>query len=578
MRDEDKTKPQLLSALAALRRRVAELEALETGELSAAIGQAGKRTEAVEKVRAEALQVSETRYRRLFEAAQDGILILDADTGQITDVNPFLTDLLGYSHADLVGKTLWEIGPVKNIEATRTAFAELQSQAYIRYEDLPLETYNGQRIDVEFVSNIYLVDDKRVIQCNIRDITARKQGENIIQLRLLFEYAAEHSLEELMQKALDEIGQITGSPLGFYHLVEADQETLSLQAWSTRTQQEFCTAEGKGMHYSIDEAGVWVDCIRQRKPVIHNDYAALPHRKGMPEGHAKVIRELVVPTLRGDRIVAILGVGNKPSDYDEKDVELVAYVGDVVWTIVERKQAQEALHHYAEQLAAQNTELDAFAHTVAHDLKSPLGIITGFTDLLIHRHQTMSSKDIVKALDLTFRTGQKLNRIIEELMLLTGVRKQEVISEPLDMSSIVREAINRLQMLIQEQQAQITLRDEAAWPVTLGYAPWIEEVWANYISNAIKYGGQPPHVEVGAIMQADSKVRFWVRDDGPGLSAEAQAKLFTPFTRLGQVRANGHGLGLSIVRRIVEKLSGQVGLESECGQGSTFFFTLPAWV
>ena len=578
MRDEHKTKPQLLSELAALRRRVAELEALETGGLPAAVGQAGKRTEAVEKVRAETLQASETRYRRLFEAAQDGILILDADTGQITDVNPFLTDLLGYSHADLVGKTLWEIGPVKNVEATRTAFAELQSQAYIRYEDLPLETYDGQHIDVEFVSNIYIADGKNVIQCNIRDITARKQGENIIQLRLLFEYAAEHSLEELMQKALDEIGQITGSPLGFYHLVEADQETLSLQAWSTRTQQEFCTAEGKGMQYSIDEAGVWVDCIRQRKPVIHNDYAALPHRKGMPEGHAKVIRELVVPTLRAGRIVSILGIGNKPSNYDEKDVELLTYVADIVWTIVERKQAQEALRHYAKQLAVQNAELDAFAHTVAHDLKSPLAIIIGFTDLLIHYYETMSTKDITEALDSIFRTGEKLTRIIEELMLLTGVRKQEVIPEPLDMSSIVREAINRLRMLIQDQRAQITLPDEAAWPVALGYAPWIEEVWANYISNALKYGGQPPNVELGAAMQADSKVRFWVRDNGPGLSTEAQAKLFTPFTQLSQVRANGHGLGLSIARRIVEKLGGQVGLESEIGQGSMFFFTLPTRV
>jgi len=226
MQDENKPRPQLLSELAELRQRVAELETLETGDLSAAAGQTSKRVEAVEKVREEALRVSETRYRRLFEAAQDGILILDANTGQITDVNPFLTDLLGYSHADLVGKTLWEIGPVKNIEATRTAFAELQNQAYIRYEDLPLETCDGQRIDVEFVSNIYLVDDKSVIQCNIRDITARKQGEKIIQLRLLFEFAAEHSLEELMQKALDEIGQITGSPIGFFHLVEADQATL----------------------------------------------------------------------------------------------------------------------------------------------------------------------------------------------------------------------------------------------------------------------------------------------------------------------------------------------------------------
>ena len=144
-----------------LRQRVAELEAAD-----------------VERRQAQAaLQISETRYRRLFETAQDGILILDADTGCITDVNPFLMKMLGYSHAELLGQQLWEIGPFKDIAAARTAFHELQTTGYIRYEDLPLEASDGRRLNVEFVSNIYWVDQQRVIQCNIRDITARKQAE-----------------------------------------------------------------------------------------------------------------------------------------------------------------------------------------------------------------------------------------------------------------------------------------------------------------------------------------------------------------------------------------------------------------
>jgi signal transduction histidine kinase len=109
----------------------------------------------------------------------------------------------------------------------------------------------------------------------------------------------------------------------------------------------------------------------------------------------------------------------------------------------------------------------------------------------------------------------------------------------------------------------------------LGYAPWIEEVWVNYLSNAIKYGGRPPRVELGAETQPGGLVRFWVRDNGPGIAPEAQVRLFVPFTRLDQVRAKGHGLGLSIVRRIVEKLGGQVGVISTPGQGSVFSFTLP---
>ena len=183
-----------------------------------------------------------------------------------------------------------------------------------------------------------------------KEIERRKRAEELIQVRMqLFEYATRHTLEELLRKTLDEVGRLVDSPIGFYHFVEPDEKTLSLQAWSTLTLERFCKAEGKGFHYSLDKAGVWVDCVRQRKPVIHNDYASLPHRKGLPEGHAAVNRELVVPILRDERIVAILGVGNKPHDYTEQDVNKVTYLADVAWEIVERKRAEEALLKSGEQ-------------------------------------------------------------------------------------------------------------------------------------------------------------------------------------------------------------------------------------
>jgi PAS domain S-box-containing protein len=129
----------------------------------------------------EALEESETRYRRLFETAQDGILILDAETGRIDDVNPFLKDMLGYPHKEFLGKKLWDIGPFRDIETSRSAFGELKEKEYIRYEHLPLETEDGRQIAVEFVSNVYLVNHKKVIQCNIRDITKRKQAEEALR-------------------------------------------------------------------------------------------------------------------------------------------------------------------------------------------------------------------------------------------------------------------------------------------------------------------------------------------------------------------------------------------------------------
>jgi PAS domain S-box-containing protein len=129
----------------------------------------------------EALQTSETRYRRLFETAQDGILILNAETGQIDDVNPFLVDMLGYTYEEFVGKKLWEIGAFKNTEKSKAALTELQHKGYVRYEDLPLATKDGREIDVEFVSNTYPVNHHKVIQCNVRDITDRIRAEKELQ-------------------------------------------------------------------------------------------------------------------------------------------------------------------------------------------------------------------------------------------------------------------------------------------------------------------------------------------------------------------------------------------------------------
>jgi diguanylate cyclase (GGDEF)-like protein/PAS domain S-box-containing protein len=126
------------------------------------------------------IKTSELRYRRLFEAAQDGILLLDAETGAITDVNPFLIKMLGYTREEFVEKKLWEVGAFQDIEASQEAFEALQKNEYIRYEDLPLRAKDGRLIQVEFVSNVYLVDGEKVIQCNIRDITERMHAQNAL--------------------------------------------------------------------------------------------------------------------------------------------------------------------------------------------------------------------------------------------------------------------------------------------------------------------------------------------------------------------------------------------------------------
>ena len=182
------------------------------------------------------------------------------------------------------------------------------------------------------------------------DITERKRIQNVQSARLrLMEFANSHTLKELLVATLDEAGVLTDSPIGFYHFMEADQQNLSLQAWSTRTTQEYCHAAGEGSHYNVNEAGVWVECVRLRRAVIHNDYAALTNKRGLPPGHAEVLREMVVPVFRNDLIVAILGVGNKATVYDAADLETVTQLADLAWDFAESKRANEALRESEER-------------------------------------------------------------------------------------------------------------------------------------------------------------------------------------------------------------------------------------
>jgi signal transduction histidine kinase len=158
-------------------------------------------------------------------------------------------------------------------------------------------------------------------------------------------------------------------------------------------------------------------------------------------------------------------------------------------------------------------------------------------------------------------------------------RVEDVEVEPVDMVSVVAKAQSRLSDSIEECGVEIILPE--SWPVAKGYGPWIEQVWVSYIGNAIKYGKNPPHVELGADVGQGGDlphgmVRFWVRDDGPGLAADEQGQLFVPFERLTPAHAKSHGPGLSIAQRIVQRLGGEAGVESKVGEGSTFWFTLPS--
>jgi signal transduction histidine kinase len=295
---------------------------------------------------------------------------------------------------------------------------------------------------------------------------------------------------------------------------------------------------------------------------------------------------LCMPLVNQSRLVGVLYLENSVSDgaFSEARLQFLRMLAAQMATSLENSDLFSNLERMVEQrtaelreanvsLVSSNQELDAFARTVAHDLKNPLGTIAGYTRYLIDDVASIPADEVVEVLGRIEQTSEHTVRIVNELLLLASVRKGDVKMVPVAMGPVVQGALDRLNAMIGKHHAVIEV--PAQWPLVLGHALWIEELWANYISNAVKYGGVPPHIQVGADLPEGGRVRFWVRDNGPGITEAEQQKIFAEFARLEGARGEGHGLGLSIVKRIADRLDGVVGMTSRIGEGSVFYFTLP---
>jgi PAS domain S-box-containing protein len=311
----------------------------ERGEIIGAVMVFRDQTQ--ERVTLNELSASEEKFRLMFESSPMGVFHFDT-SGVITACNNKFIEIIGSSREDLIEMNMLQtLRDDKMLEAIQES---LQGRIG-RYEDCYRSVTAEKTTPVKCEFAPITIEGKITGGIGIvEDVTERKMGEEIVHLRIrLFEYASNHTLEELLQKTLDEIGRLTNSPIGFYHFISDDEDSILLQSWSTKTINEFCKASGKGEHYPLNMAGIWADSVRQKRPIIHNDYKTSPNKRGLPEGHAEVIRELVVPIIRSDKVVGVLGIGNRPTPYTEDDIAVVSFVADVAWEVASKKKIEEAL-------------------------------------------------------------------------------------------------------------------------------------------------------------------------------------------------------------------------------------------
>ena len=532
---------------------------------------------------------AEGELRKLVRAVEHSAstIVITDTTPRIEYVNPAFTQATGYTIDEVRGKNprflksgrhsrefyqeLW--ATLLRGEVWRGEFINRRKNGELYYEATritPVRDESGQ------ITHYIAVKD---------DITDRKRSEEAL-----------YFLNERL-KILREIDQaILGAQLpssiaraGLGRLTQlVPAQRVSIIEIETGGACEVLAIEA-ARGFSLDITG-WLNHIYSlagNQPFIQGvaDLHALARRTPWQQAlQAEGIRSyVVVPLLDRDHVIGTLILeADQASAFTSDHINIAADVAGMLTVALRQAQLRASLAVRTEELEAQNAELDAFAHTVAHDLKNPLSVVLAYTEFLSSYVEKLEPEQLKQAATMTSSSAHKAVNIVNNLLLLASTNKQSVESRPLDMPAIVDEAQHRLENMLQEFQAEIELPED--WPLALGHALWIEEVWTNYLSNAVKYGGRPPHLVLGGELLphiAGSDItprlaRFWVHDNGHGLSNEQCARLFTPFERLSQVNIGGHGLGLSIVKRIVEKLGGTVGVESQVGQGSTFFFTLPA--
>jgi len=288
----------------------------------------------------EALHRSEANLSSLINAIEESVVLFRPD-GTIISANHTFAERRGVTVPGCLGGSVFGWLPDDVAQRTRSYVEQvLKERRSMVFEDARLGRWVRQKLTPVVAAD----GSVAAIAVFGVDLTERKRREDLLVARQrLSEYAINHPLKELLRMALDEAEAVTGSVLSFLHFLNEDQRTLSMQAWSTRTLRTGFRSASLELHYELGRAGVWADCVRERKPVIHNDYSSLPHRKGVPSGHPALTRQLLLPVVRADRIVAILAVANKPSDYAAEDVQTLSELGNLLWDIIEYKRTHEEL-------------------------------------------------------------------------------------------------------------------------------------------------------------------------------------------------------------------------------------------
>ena len=500
-----------------------------------------------QKLAEDKVHLSETRYRRLFESAKDGILILDAATGMIKDVNPFLIDLLGYTKESFLNKEIWEIGFFKDVALNKSKFLELQQIRYVRYENLPLETSDGRMINVEFVSNVYFEGQKEVIQCNIRDITVRVH------------------IEAALKKNEEKLRFITANISDVIWIYNFTQAKL------TYVSPSIVHLSGYNQTESIAQGLTKLLPSESAKKVIND----LPIRVcEFLNGIHEIYADQFQITSKVGEIKWIESVTKYRSARD-KSIEIYGVSRD----ITRRKQDEVETQLKNEDLQRVNAEKDKFFSIIAHDLRGPFSSFLELTELLAEDLSSMKQEDIQVMASLMRNSAGNLFRLLENL--LEWSRMQRGLARFVPESYELMPRISAILVLILDSASKKEIKINYDIPkdmMVFADGNMLEVIIRNLVTNAVKFTPVGGSITISAKHFSDNSVLIAIKDTGIGMSKNMIDNLFYLDVNTSRRGTDGElstGLGLIICRDFVEKHGGVLRIESEEGKGATFSVLFP---